>query len=89
MKSRADVMIEILQKRFPDVSFFWQKTPGSFLDMTPCTLAAFFNDSPKDIFTLDFTTGISEHNIEEQIQGIIDHFIPKLMKSRQSADRKL
>jgi len=89
MKPRADEMVEILQKRFPDISFFWQKTPDTFLDTTPCTLVAFFNDSPKDIFTLDFTTGISEHTIEEQIQGIIDHFIPKIMKSHQNVDRKL
>ena len=63
---------------FPQIVFEWENTKWPFLDSTPCTLVAYPKNDPNNKATLHFSPGVSEHTVEEHIEGIVGHLIPQL-----------
>jgi len=78
MPPRAKQIIERLREMFPKIDFEWENDTWPFMDSTPCTLIACQKSNPENKVNLNFSSGVSEHTIEEQIDGIVNHLIPKL-----------
>ncbi len=74
MKSRASELFEGLQKKLPDVTFYWEKEPDPHYDTKSCSLVGFRNASPENKATMSFEDGISER-VEGESEQLIEQFI--------------
>ena len=75
---RAKQILEKLYETLPHIVFKWENETWPLLDSSPCTLLAYLKSDPEKSGTLHFSSGISEHTVEEHVDGIINHLIPKL-----------
>ena len=78
MPPRAKQIVERLREMFPKIDFEWKNDAWPLMDSTPCTLMAYQKSNWENKVSLTFSFGISEHTVEEQIDGIVNHLIPKL-----------
>jgi len=78
MPPRAKQIVDRLSEMFPQIDFEWKNDVWPLMDATPCTLIAYQKSNPEDKVSLNFSSGISEHTVEEQIDGIANHLLPKL-----------
>ena len=78
MPPQAKEILEKLREMFPKFDFEWENEAWPFMGTTPCTLIAYRKSNPERKVSLTLSSGISEHTLEEHIDGIVKHLIPKL-----------
>jgi hypothetical protein len=76
--SRANQILEKLYETNPEIVFKWINETWPLLDSSPCILLASLKTDPTKSATLHFSTGISEHTVEEHVDGIKNHLIFQL-----------
>jgi hypothetical protein len=75
---RAKQILERLYEMFPQIVFEWENKAWPFMDESPCSLSVCLKTDPEKRATLDFSSGIAGHTVEDHVQGIVDHLIPRL-----------